>query len=57
MEHIANVTGKDPISVRLANMSKTDNTIVSLIDDLKSISDYTNRVKQVEDFNQVTNQL
>ena len=53
MEHIANVTGNHPIDVRMANMKKEDNPIPDLINDLKKVSDYSNREKKIEEFNKV----
>lgn len=53
MEQIANVVGKDPVQVRLANMSKADNPIPTLIEDIQKLSDYDKRMKEVNNFNQV----
>ena len=52
MEHISNVTGIDPISVRLANMAKDEPTII-FINDLRKNSEYDNRLKEIQEFNEV----
>ncbi|XP_077297593.1 uncharacterized protein LOC143919252 [Arctopsyche grandis] len=50
MEHIAVETGKDPVAVRLVNMSE-GNKIKTLIEDWKASSDYNLRYSQVQQFN------
>ncbi|CAH1401638.1 unnamed protein product [Nezara viridula] len=50
MEHISNATGKDPISVRLANIDPSD-PIVPLINDMRKNAEYDSRLKQIQDFN------
>lgn len=52
MEHIAYVTGKDPIDVRLANMN-ADNEIRKLIPKFLEDIEFANRKKAVEEFNAV----
>ncbi|XP_052742295.1 uncharacterized protein LOC112057810 [Bicyclus anynana] len=51
MERIAHALGKDPIAVRLANMSKEDNPIPDLIEQLKKDSDFDTRLEDVKLFN------
>lgn len=54
MEHIATVTGKSPIDVRLNNMTGDDKQILaSMIDKIKDTSGYVKRVDAVETFNKV----
>lgn len=53
MEHIAKVTGKNPEDVRKVNMTK-DHPCINMIDEVKALADYDNRVKTVESFNKVT---
>lgn len=35
MEHIAHVTGRDPLDIRIENMRKTDNLVYDIIDDFR----------------------
>lgn len=35
MEHIAHVTGRDPLDIRIENMKKTDNLIYDIINDFR----------------------
>jgi xanthine dehydrogenase/oxidase len=51
MERIAYNTGQDPLEVRLINMSKEDNPIPGLIEQLKKDSNYDVRLAQVKQFN------
>ena len=53
MEHIANVVQKDPVQVRINNMSPQNDPIKEMINDLKASSDYDNRAAAVETFNKV----
>jgi len=53
MEHIAKVVKKDPIDVRLANLSKDDSNIQNMIEDMKVIADFEERKRNVEEFNKV----
>lgn len=53
MEHIAYVTKQDPVAVRLANLNAKHSIVASLIDDVKSNSDYENRKKFIVTFNEV----
>ncbi|KAK9512029.1 hypothetical protein O3M35_000556 [Rhynocoris fuscipes] len=52
MEHIANVIKKDPLEVRLANIPKEGNPIPQMIEDVKKMSDFVARSKEVEKYNQ-----
>lgn len=49
IEHIARVTKKDPIEVRLANIN--DDVMASMIKDLMKTADYEARKQAVEKFN------
>ncbi|XP_014482532.1 PREDICTED: xanthine dehydrogenase/oxidase-like isoform X2 [Dinoponera quadriceps] len=52
MEHIARATKKDPLQVRLANLSDNDRkAIESMISDLSKSADYEMRKRAVETFN------
>lgn len=51
MEKIAYKIGKDSLAVRLANMSKNDNPIPELIQQLMKDSNYDERSKEVKTFN------
>lgn len=52
MEHIAKVTKKDPLQVRLANMNDTDRAVLEpMINDLSKSADYETRKRAVETFN------
>lgn len=52
MEHIARVTKKDPIQVRLSNMSNEERNIMEpMINDLSKSADYEMRKRAVETFN------
>jgi len=52
MEHIARVTKKDPVQVRLANMNDVDKAALeSMIKDLSKSADYEIRKQKVEMFN------
>ena len=52
MEHIAKVTKKDPLQVRLANMNDEDKAVLeSMIKDLSKSADYEIRKRAVETFN------
>ncbi|EFN85872.1 Xanthine dehydrogenase/oxidase [Harpegnathos saltator] len=52
MEHIARVTKKDPLQVRLSNMGGEDKAIMeSMIKDLTKSADYETRKRAVETFN------
>lgn len=51
MERIAYNLGKDPLQVRLLNMTKENNPIPDMIDQMKNDSNYDDRVKNVEKFN------
>ncbi|XP_071634820.1 uncharacterized protein [Temnothorax longispinosus] len=52
MEHIAKVTKKDPLKVRLANMNDVDKAALeSMIKDLSKSADYEMRKRAVETFN------
>lgn len=53
MEHIAAVTGQDPIDVRLANLKPKQNDIQGLIIDLKKTSDFDKREQAIDLYNQV----
>ncbi|XP_072940393.1 xanthine dehydrogenase-like [Epargyreus clarus] len=51
MERIAYVVGKDPLQVRLSNMTLEDNPIPELIEQIKKDSKYDERVTEVNRFN------
>lgn len=52
MEHIARVTKKDPVQVKLANMNDTDKPVLEkMIKDLFKSADYDMRKQAVETFN------
>ncbi|XP_064292368.1 uncharacterized protein LOC128674487 [Plodia interpunctella] len=51
MDRIAYNLRKDPLEVRLLNMSKKDNPIPDLIDQLKKDANYDQRLKEVNAFN------
>lgn len=51
MERIAHDMKKDPIEVRLQNMTKEDNPIPELIEELKKNAEYDERQHYIEDFN------
>lgn len=51
MERVAHDLGKDPLEVRLQNMTIEDNPIPELIEELKKNADYDNRKTIVDDFN------
>lgn len=52
MEHIARVTKKDPVEVRLSNMNDVDKTVLeTMIKDLSKSADYEVRKRAVEIFN------
>lgn len=67
MEHIAFVVKKNPLDVRMANFVKDgdpifgipglkfegENPLPKIIQDLKTSADYDDRVKFVENFNEV----
>ncbi|KPI90909.1 Sensory neuron membrane protein 1 [Papilio xuthus] len=53
MERISHHTGKDPVQVRLTNMTKENNPIPELIEQIKHDSDYDNRVNEIANFNKV----
>lgn len=58
IEHIAKVTGKDPVDVRLANMDETDKAALQpMIEDLKKSSDFDTRRAAVKTFNNVSETL
>lgn len=52
MEHIAKVTKKDPVQVRLANMNDVDKTALkTMVNDLTKSADYEMRKRNIETFN------
>ncbi|KAJ8719472.1 hypothetical protein PYW08_011647 [Mythimna loreyi] len=51
MERIAHTTGKDPLQVKLLNMTTEDNPIPNLIDHLKKDANYNERLEEVKKFN------
>lgn len=54
MDHIAHVTGKDPVQVRLANLSKNDSQdIPPMLNDVMESANYRQRVADIEKFNKV----
>lgn len=54
MEHIAKTLGKDPLQVKLANMSEDHKKILQpMIEDLTKNADYEMRKRAVEAFNNV----
>lgn len=52
MERIAYNLGKDPLEVRLFNMSKEDNPIPDLIEQIKRDANYNDRLKEIQTFNE-----
>jgi xanthine dehydrogenase molybdopterin-binding subunit B len=54
MQHIAKVVKKDPIQVRLNNMSSDDNVIPQMVKDLKGSAEYDARKESVDEFNQAS---
>ena len=55
MEHISNVVQKDPLQVRLNNMTEANNPAKQMINDLKTSCDYDRRAAAIEQFNKVMN--
>ena len=54
MEHIAKVTKKDPIEVRLENLNPEDQSLAkSMVDEIIKSSDYRNRNATIKSFNEV----
>ncbi|CAG2058957.1 unnamed protein product, partial [Timema podura] len=53
MEHIAKAVNKDPIEVRLKNMSQENNPMAEMINDIKKSSNYDERKKYIENFNKL----
>jgi hypothetical protein len=53
MQHIAKVVKKDPVQIRLNNMSNDDNAVPQMVKDLKMSADYDARKRSVDEFNQV----
>ncbi|KAL1140403.1 hypothetical protein AAG570_000335 [Ranatra chinensis] len=51
MEHIAKIVKKDPIEVRLSNMTSENNPLPQMILDMKKSSDYDTRVAEIQAFN------
>lgn len=52
MEHIAKVTKRDPIQIRLSNMNEMDKTALeTMVKDLSKSADYEMRKRAVETFN------
>ena len=52
MEHIAKVTKKDPIEVRLANMNDMDKSVLeTMIKDLSNLTNYNVNKESIDDFN------
>ncbi|XP_026467617.1 xanthine dehydrogenase-like [Ctenocephalides felis] len=51
MEHIAHVTGRDPLDIRIENMRKTDNLVYDIIDDFRKKTDYDRRRHEINEFN------
>ncbi|CAB3227797.1 unnamed protein product [Arctia plantaginis] len=51
MEKIAHKIGKDPLEVRLANMSKENNPVPDLLQQLMKDCNYDERIKEVKTFN------
>lgn len=54
MDHIASATNLDSTQVRVANISSTDDKLLTHIKDLKGWADIDSRIKQIENFNQVS---
>jgi xanthine dehydrogenase molybdopterin-binding subunit B len=52
MQHIAKVVKKDPVQVRLTNMSSDDNVTPQMVKDLKVSADYDARKESVDEFYQ-----
>ncbi|XP_068085795.1 uncharacterized protein [Anabrus simplex] len=51
MEHMGRVLKVDPLQVRMANMSTTDNAIPELIGDVRKWADYDKRKADIDAFN------
>lgn len=55
MEHIAQLTRQDPVSVRLNNLNeKHRSAITTMLQDVKQNSDFETRKSAVEVFNKVS---
>lgn len=54
MDHIASVTGVDSTQVRVANISSPENVLLKHIENLKGWADVEKRIKEIEEFNQVS---
>nr|CAD7596424.1 unnamed protein product [Timema genevievae] len=52
MQHIANVVQKDPVQVRINNIAAV-HPVISMIAELKTSSQYDERLKDIEAFNKV----
>ena len=54
MEHIAKVTGNNPMDVRLRNMSEEHKKfLVPMIENLKKTANYDSRIREILLFNKV----
>lgn len=53
MDNIARTTKKDPVSIRLKNMTKDNNVLPEMWNVLKESASYEQRRKDVEEFNKV----
>lgn len=54
MEHIARVIDKDPLDIRMLNMSDSHANFLSpMISDMKNTADYELRLESIERYNYV----
>jgi xanthine dehydrogenase molybdopterin-binding subunit B len=54
MHHIAKVVKKDPVEVKLNNMSDNDNSTPQMVKDLIVSADYNVRKESIDEFNKAS---
>jgi hypothetical protein len=54
MHHIAKVVKKDPVEVKLNNMSNNDNATPQMVKDLIVSADYNARKESIDEFNKAS---
>jgi xanthine dehydrogenase molybdopterin-binding subunit B len=54
MHHIAKVVKKDPVEVKLNNMSNDDNATPQMVKDLIVSADYSVRKESIDEFNKAS---
>jgi xanthine dehydrogenase molybdopterin-binding subunit B len=54
MHHIAKVVKKDPVEVKLNNMSDDDNATPQMVKDLIVSADYSARKESIDEFNKAS---